>query len=164
MCRTCHGFDGYAQIPIAPHIAGESATYLADQLRAFRSGEREHEMMSVVAASLSDKQINDVAAWYAAHAVVAIPPEGLDLAVAPELCAGCHGADGIALNEDAPNLAGENAIYTETQLKAFRSGRREHEIMSPIAAELGDEEIRAIATWYEQIELEITDPQGAGDP
>ncbi len=50
MCRTCHGLDGYAQIPIAPHIGGEPADYIAAQLRAFRSGERQHEMMSVVAA------------------------------------------------------------------------------------------------------------------
>ena len=49
-CRTCHGLDGYAKIPIAPHIGGEPAEYLEAQLMAFKTGTREHEMMSVVAS------------------------------------------------------------------------------------------------------------------
>lgn len=64
-CRTCHGIDGIARIPIAPHIAGESEVYLETQLKAFRSGKREHEIMSVVAKDLSDEDIADLAAWYA---------------------------------------------------------------------------------------------------
>ena len=40
MCRTCHGLDGLAQIPVAPNIGGEPAAYLAAQLEAFRSGAR----------------------------------------------------------------------------------------------------------------------------
>lgn len=64
-CQTCHGIDGIARIPIAPHIAGESEIYLATQLKAFRSGKREHEIMSVVAKDLSDEDIADLAAWYA---------------------------------------------------------------------------------------------------
>ena len=64
-CQTCHGIDGIAKIPIAPHLAGESRMYLETQLKAFRSGKREHEMMSVVAKHLSDEDISDLAAWYA---------------------------------------------------------------------------------------------------
>ncbi|MEO3430680.1 cytochrome c [Pelagibius sp. CAU 1746] len=64
-CQTCHGIDGVARIPIAPHIAGESQIYLENQLKAFRSGKREHEIMSVVAKGLSDEDISDLAAWYA---------------------------------------------------------------------------------------------------
>lgn len=63
-CRTCHGIDGVARIPIAPHIAGESQVYLATQLKAFRSGKRTHEIMSVIAGDLSDQDIDDLAAWY----------------------------------------------------------------------------------------------------
>ena len=62
MCRTCHGIDGLAQIPIAPNIGGEPEAYLESQLMAFKTGAREHEMMSVVAAGLSAQQISDVAA------------------------------------------------------------------------------------------------------
>ena len=52
MCRTCHGLEGLAQIPVAPNIGGEPADYIATQLEAFRSGARKQEMMSVVAAGL----------------------------------------------------------------------------------------------------------------
>ncbi|MEO0823335.1 MAG: cytochrome c [Pseudomonadota bacterium] len=74
-CRTCHGIDGIAQIPIAPHLAGESQVYLMNQLKAFRSGKREHEMMSVVAKGMTDEQIADVAAWYASIQITATIPE-----------------------------------------------------------------------------------------
>ena len=159
MCRTCHGLDGLAQIPVAPHIGGEPAGYLAEQLRAFRSGERVHEMMSVVAASLSDAQIEDVAAWYASHratAALAADPDD-----APALCTGCHGADGIAVVEDAPNLAGEANVYILEQLKAFRSGRRIHEAMNAVAADLTDAEMRAAADWYGATTLKV-EPAGSG--
>ncbi|MBM2575968.1 c-type cytochrome [Jannaschia sp. Os4] len=154
MCRTCHGLDGYARIPVAPHIGGEPEAYLAAQLAAFKSGAREHEMMSIVAATLSERQIADVAAWYAAPTATAVAPEG----EAPTLCASCHGADGIAVVADAPNLAGEAAAYTVTQLKAFRSGARAHEAMSAIAADLSDAEMRAAADWYAAATLEIAPP------
>ena len=157
-CRTCHGLDGHAQIPPAPHIGGEPAAYLAGQLRAFRSGEREHEMMSVVAAGLTDAQIEDVAAWYASHAATAAPPA--DPSGAPEGCVSCHGADGIAVVEDAPNLAGENAIYLTEQLKAFASGRRVHEAMTDVAQALSEEEMRAAAEWYGAVSLEIEEAPG----
>ena len=156
MCRTCHGLDGYAQIPIAPHIGGEPADYIEGQLRAFRSGARQHEMMSVGAGSLSDQQIADVAAWYAAHGATAeLTPDSAD---APEACVACHGADGLAVAPDVPNLAGESNIYIDTQLKAFRSGKRTHEIMSGIAADMTDAEIRAAADWYGATELTIAPP------
>ena len=74
-CRACHGLDGIARLPNAPHIAGESELYLIAQLRAFRSGERKSELMSVVAQSLSDDDIADLAAWYASIAFTVTLPE-----------------------------------------------------------------------------------------
>ncbi|MEL6479460.1 MAG: cytochrome c [Pseudomonadota bacterium] len=74
-CRTCHGLDGIAQIPIAPHLAGESQIYLETQLKAFRSGKRQHEMMSVVAKNLSDGEISNLSAWYASIRITAEMPE-----------------------------------------------------------------------------------------
>ncbi|WP_424934167.1 c-type cytochrome [Amaricoccus macauensis] len=159
MCRTCHGLDGYAQVPIAPHIGGEPEEYLEAQLMAFKTGAREHEMMSVVTAGLSAQQISDVSAWYASHEAMATLPEGVDAGDAPDACVSCHGADGISVALDAPNLAGEVNIYIDTQLKAFRNGRREHEIMSAIAADMSDEEIREVADWYAGITLEIQSPE-----
>lgn len=155
-CRTCHGIDGYAKIPVAPHIGGEPSGYLARQLTDFREGRRQHEMMTVVAASLTDQQIADLAAWFSAQQVVA--ELTADPAGAPEACTACHGADGIALIPDAPNLAAETNIYLDTQLKAFRLGKRSSEIMEPIASELDDSAIRKAADWYGAVRLTITPP------
>ncbi len=74
-CQTCHGIDGIAKIPIAPHIAGESQIYLETQLKAFRSGKREHEIMSVIAKGLSDGDIADLSAWYSSIKITATMPE-----------------------------------------------------------------------------------------
>ncbi|WP_265516471.1 c-type cytochrome [Nitratireductor luteus] len=74
-CRTCHGLDGIAKIPVAPHLAGESEIYLQAQLKAFRSGKRESEMMNVVAKNLSDDDIADLAAWYSAIKIEVEMPE-----------------------------------------------------------------------------------------
>lgn len=152
-CRTCHGLDGMARIPIAPHIGGEPADYIRHQLTAFRDGTREHEMMSIVARNLSDQQILDLAAWFSGNKVTV--DLAADPAAAPEACVACHGADGLAQRPDAPNLAGETNIYIDTQLKAFRSGRRVHEVMTPIAQDLTDEDIRAVADWYAAVKIRI---------
>ena len=64
MCQACHGLDGLSKTPDAPNIAGQLEPYLVAQLQAFRSGARKNEAMSVVAPSLSDKDIEDLAAYY----------------------------------------------------------------------------------------------------
>jgi cytochrome c553 len=110
-------------------------------------------MMSVVARMLTDQQIADVAAWYSSHSATATLTA--DASGAPEACTACHGDDGIAVIEDAPNLAGETNIYIDTQLKAFRLGKRKHEVMSVVAADMTDAEIRAVADWYASVKLDI---------
>ncbi|MDR9439804.1 MAG: cytochrome c [Halomonas sp.] len=74
-CRTCHGLNGIAKIPIAPHLAGENRIYIETQLKAFRSGKRQHEMMSVIAKDLSDEEISHLAAWYESIEITATMPE-----------------------------------------------------------------------------------------
>lgn len=63
-CAVCHGVDGIAKNPDAPHLAGETAAYLVKQLKAFKSGERKHEQMSIIAQGLSDDDMANAAAWY----------------------------------------------------------------------------------------------------
>lgn len=155
-CQTCHGRDGMAKIPIAPNIGGEPALYIARQLAAFRDGDRYHEMMTVVTAGLSDQAISDVASWYAGHTATSQLSGSLNVENAPESCTGCHGETGIGLFDDVPHLAGETVMYIDTQLKAFRSGKRVHEIMNVVAEELSDQDIRDAAEWYGATKLTIT--------
>ncbi|MDA3858957.1 MAG: c-type cytochrome [Roseovarius sp.] len=158
-CRTCHGIDGFAKIPIAPHIGGENPAYITHQLTAFRDGTRTHEMMSVVAKNLDDTAIANLAAWYSSQTPVAALSARQSPEDAPEGCVACHGVDGIAQIEDAPNLAGETTMYIDTQLKAFRTGKRSHDIMTAIAAEMTNAEIRAVAEWYAAVDFKVTPPQ-----
>ena len=65
-CQACHGLDGIAKLPDAPHLAGQPAAYLERELNAYRSGARRNEVMSVAAKALSDQEIRDLAAYYSA--------------------------------------------------------------------------------------------------
>lgn len=74
-CAACHGRDGIGRMPDVPNLAGESAVYVTKELNAYRSGERDHPQMSIIAKGLSDKQIADLAAWYAALMVTVEMPD-----------------------------------------------------------------------------------------
>ena len=73
-------------------------------------------------------------------------------------CAVCHGPAGISTAPDAPNLAGQPAIYLQAQLKAYRSGERRHEVMAVIAKPLSDDDIANLAAWYASIRVEAELP------
>jgi len=74
-CTLCHGANGISVAPDAPNLAGQPELYVAQQLRAFRGGERRHEVMTVIAKPLTDADIADLAAWFTAIRVEARPPD-----------------------------------------------------------------------------------------
>jgi cytochrome c553 len=73
-CAVCHGALGVSVTPDAPHLAGQPAIYLAAQLRAYRSGARKHEVMAVMARPLTDEDIANLSAWFAAIRIEATAP------------------------------------------------------------------------------------------
>src|SRR5689334_24823374 len=75
VCASCHGLNGIASLPEAPNLAGQSPFYLQAQLKAFRSGDRKQEQMSIIAQDLSDKDIENVSAWYSSIKVTAKMPQ-----------------------------------------------------------------------------------------
>ncbi len=70
----------------------------------------------------------------------------------------CHGQNGIAPMPSAPNLAGQQELYLVEQLKHYRSGKRQHEVMSVIAKPLSDGDIEALAAWYASMKLTVEVP------
>lgn len=73
-CQACHGMDVLSKLPTAPHLAGQSETHLIKTLKDYRSGARKNEIMSIVASSLTDTDINDLSAYY--HSIkVTKPPK-----------------------------------------------------------------------------------------
>ncbi|GAC1390177.1 MAG: cytochrome c [Variovorax sp.] len=72
-CAACHGPVGIAMAPDAPNLAGQPAAYIVAQLRAYRDGTRQHEVMSVMAKSLSDADIDNLGAWFSSLKVQVQP-------------------------------------------------------------------------------------------
>jgi cytochrome c553 len=65
-CQMCHGLDGQAKLPAAPNLAGQTEGYLVAQMQAFHSRARKNDMMSLVVPQLSESEMADVSAYYAA--------------------------------------------------------------------------------------------------
>jgi cytochrome c553 len=74
-CQTCHGLDGLSKLPEAPNLGGQPEPYLVKSLNDFRQGVRKNDMMSLVVQQLSDQDVADLAAFYAAIEVTTKPPK-----------------------------------------------------------------------------------------
>ena len=73
-------------------------------------------------------------------------------------CAVCHGQLGVSNQPDAPHLAGQPPLYLATQLRAYRSGARKHEVMGVLAKALTDDDIAQLAAWFSSVRIEATAP------
>ena len=74
-CQSCHGKDGLANTYWAPNIAGQKQDYLVRSLMAYKAGERKSSMMSAVVRSLSDEDMANAAAYYAAIKIIVEVPK-----------------------------------------------------------------------------------------
>ena len=103
------------------------------------------------------------AAWVLAGAAVLVggPAVADDIAAGRDkarACAVCHGPLGVAVAPETPNLAGQPANYLVTQLRAYRSGARKHEVMAVMAKPLLDAEIEQLAAWFASLKVSVTPP------
>jgi len=168
VCAACHGADGNSPTSANPKLASQVPEYLQKQLANFKPAagkraERENPIMGGMVAGLSAEDMRDVAAYYSAQRAkpgaaktqdaLALGRKiwrGGDVIKGLPACAACHGATGAGLPAQYPRLAGQHAEYTETQLKAFRSGERRNDankMMQAIAGRMSDPEIRAVADY-----------------
>ncbi|MBV8285483.1 MAG: cytochrome c4 [Hyphomicrobiales bacterium] len=168
-CARCHAFDGASDGSGGfPRIAGQSATYLSEQLRAYGSGVRANAVMAPIARALSPQDIVDVASYYAsldtpfpplADANPDLVKRGKQLAEMGDSpkgipgCDDCHGAEGAGRPPMLPYLAGQYASYIALQLRMWKRGFRTDnpETMVLFAKELDDQEIAAVAAYYQQV-------------
>lgn len=163
-CAACHGAAGNSGNGEWPNLAGQHAKYLYDQLRHYKSGERENAIMAGQVGNLSDEDMRDLSAYYAGlemevgganEDVVALGEKiyrgGLPAKDVPA-CAACHGPVGLGdPGANYPRLGGQKAQYTATTLQDYRSGARSGyegaDIMNAIAKNLSDEEIQAVSSF-----------------
>ena len=135
MCIGCHSIPGYQasfpEIYKVPMIAGQGDKYLAAALAQYKKGDRKHPTMRAIAASLSDQDMADLAAFYAtqgkADAPAAAAPAAVPPATVAELlkkgnCASCHGPNFSApIDPTYPKIAGQHADYLFVALKAYKT-------------------------------------------
>jgi cytochrome c553 len=126
-CAACHGVDGNATVPGTPSLAGQPTLFTHWQLIKFRDGRRKDPQMSPFATNLSDTDMADLAAYYAAQ--VARPrPATTDPAKAAagerlanaHHCTSCHRPRLVGY-EQVPRLAGQDSIYLQRLLRAFKA-------------------------------------------
>jgi cytochrome c553 len=89
-----------------------------------------------------------------AVAVSALPAQAADLALGKQKslgCQACHGAAGISVSTEIPNLAGQKAAYLQAQLTAFRKGDRKHDLMSAVAALLNEADVENLAAYWSSL-------------
>lgn len=168
VCAACHGPDGNSVAPANPKLAGQFSEYLYKQLRNFKAqdgkkAERENPIMAGMVANLSDTDMRNVAAYFSGQKLRGDVARDKNLAAAGQklyrggnaatgvvACAGCHGPSGAGVPIEYPHIAGQYAEYTESQLKAFRSGARANDpngMMRGVTARMTDEEIKAVAQY-----------------
>ena len=155
-CYGCHGVEGYRNAYPnyrVPKLRHQHATYIIAALRQYKSGERPHPTMHAQAASLSDQDMADIAAYLQD---VPVNPAAGAAAPAPKqlsACTACHGENGLGveapLNPKPPVLAGQHADYLEQALTSYRNGHRKNIPMNGMAQLLtSDEDIKVVAAYF----------------
>ncbi|MBX9795045.1 MAG: cytochrome c4 [Burkholderiaceae bacterium] len=161
VCSACHSIDGSRGSPAQPILQGQHPEYLVKQLTEFKAGVRANAVMSGMAATLSESDMKNVAAFYASKQAKPGFAKNADLVALGEkiyrggiaernvpACAGCHSPNGAGIPSQYPRMAGQHADYTEAQLLAFRGGVRKNSLqMTGVAAKMNDHEIKAVADY-----------------
>lgn len=165
VCVACHGLDGNSVNPDWPSIAGQHEQYIVKQVKAFRAGQRTNTLMSPIAMTLTDQEIEDVAAYYATQKAKGMEADKSKAALGEQIyrggiasnkvpaCLACHGPNGRGNPASSyPSIRGQYATQVALQLHNYQKGERktdQNEMMRTIAAKLNDEQIAAVASYVQ---------------
>jgi len=172
ICAACHGMDGNSTVPTWPKLAGQHEQYLVRQATLIKAGDRMVPEMAGIVPGLSEQDIEDISAFFAAQVNNGGVADESKLEIGQRIyragnadsgvpaCMACHGPAGEG-NPLAgyPALAGQHSVYTSKALTGFRAGENWGEkdapskIMNGSAAELTDEEIEAVASFLQGLHL-----------
>ncbi len=155
-CVGCHGENGISTTEGVPHIAGQRSVYLYVEMKAYQSGARRQTIMGNVVKYLNDAALVDVAAYYAtldppppSTSAAALKPDPVQAGKsAAKACGGCHGETGVSKIAGIPNLVGLYPDYLVGAMQAYKSGRRNHNVMKAMLANVSDENFKNIALFY----------------
>jgi cytochrome c553 len=151
-CAGCHGESGVSTTAGMPSLAGLDPKYTVSALKAYKSGQRESELMKSMLASVTEPGMDNIALYYAlqkpARSQAPAAGDKTAGATAAAGCAGCHGSDGVSANPAFPSLAGQDASYLASALSAYKQGTRKDETMKGLAAALDDGAIKNLAAFF----------------
>jgi len=152
-CAGCHGANGISPNDTWPNLAGQHAVYLARILGAYKSGAQKDVVMTPIAQSLTNADVQNLAAYYGSLGCETAPVgtrigDAADGKALANNCSACHGETGIASNPAWPSIAGQKPAYLVNALKAFRAGLREDPMMAGVARSLSDADIANLAAYY----------------
>jgi cytochrome c553 len=155
-CMGCHGIVGYRNAYPSyrvPKLGGQKADYIVIALQGYRAGTRPHPTMQAHAASMTDQDMQDVAAYFAGQGEPKTGPvvTGGKAAAGKEkatICAACHGEAGISAAPTWPNLAGQHQDYLEQAITRYRDKRRQDPVMQGQVGALTDDDIRNLAAYF----------------
>jgi len=159
-CSMCHGAQGMSDGG-SPNLAGQYPEVIIKQLHDYKHGDRTSAFMQTIANRLSERDIQDVAAYYDSLPKARAAPVHADEPDAPALvrvgdplrnivpCVACHG--GIDHKLGAPWLEGMPKVYLSKELKAFASGDRRNDSfgqMRNMVRPLTPQELDSVAEFY----------------
>lgn len=165
VCVACHGLDGNSVNPEWPSLAGQHETYIVKQIKAFKAGERTNALMSPIALTLTDQEIEDVAAYFATQKIKGQEAAKSKVDLGQQIyrggvadgkipaCLACHGPNGRGNAEAGyPSIRSQHATQVALQLQAYKKGERktdQNEMMRTVAAKLSDSQIEAVAQYVQ---------------
>jgi cytochrome c553 len=178
-CADCHGLDGVSPAPGIPHLAGQRLVYLHRVLQAYQQRERHNDDMNHAIGFLNEDAILSVAAYYASLTPARTQPRSEDSTEATagtggdpfaviredlKKCIKCHGEDGNASASGMPNLTAQDPAYFIQSMQTYRNGERNHRLMQKLVAELDDDTLLRMGTFYAVQEPQRTETRGDGNP
>jgi cytochrome c553 len=156
-CYGCHGIDNYRNAYpdySVPKLRHQHASYIIAALHEYQTGERPHATMHAQAASLSDQDIEDIAAYLQGpEPAKPSPPASGKAPKQVAACVACHGETGLGVDSPlTPKpavIAGQHLDYLEQALTAYRNGRRKNVVMDGMAKLLtSDEDVKIAAEYF----------------
>ena len=161
-CGACHGAGGNSLVPNFPNLAGQHASYIRAQLVSFKAGERKNDVMSPMAAPLSEQDQADLAAYFSSQAIKTTNVDADKAAAGMKIyrggnktngvaaCMSCHGPSGEGSPAAGfPSIKGQKSAYALDRLKRYKagdhSGSTQSQIMADVASRMTDADMEAVA-------------------
>ena len=155
ICISCHGAGGNSTIATIPNLASQPKQFLVAALYVFREGDRKNAQMTPFAASLTNADMNELAAYFSAQKLdapkvtltAAQTARGVAL-TQQNNCVACHAAT-LGGQQHIPRLAGQQYTYVKAQLTGFHASTRYDPdgAMTSAAQALSEQDIEALSVY-----------------